>query len=499
MTVGSSLGNHDIRGMGNPVTLAQTLRKVVKAEPRPDVFEHRVAAAQLGLRLLLAEEQATRPRTWETMSPVLMGRIRRKIQDQGVESLSPKEKLVLQQLVERNKLADERAEQADVEQVKSLRSKKEDLEKQLKHLVEKGSGVAPETGILDTPEEQEARLRSDLKSVTSQLAEEEAKGVVERKTGPEGEQSPAMKKALEEAEKVRDALERAGVKDVEKFSVEKLWSLQREAVERDPLSSQQPVKKTIGSLKKFVTRLKSKRLGIPAALRDLSQADDEGLQNAAKQLEPVVEQLLTPLGEATSHLGRLESLLESLDQKWSPETLSAAQDQLAATEKIFRGFGSQINESLGALRNKHSQAANNLKTVLATRYKAALQQFRARGATPEQAAEMAQSHQTIRKLKAQADTMKSVAEGVDFILKEFGQRYINSLKAFKQLKTDFEQMARQPKAAHALKLAKILASLSSKETASTRRISKKLRRATKRVAVLRYLSTRHESPVTRGK
>lgn len=113
--------------------------------------------------------------------------------------------------------------------------------------------------------------------------------------------------------------------------------------------------------------------------------------------------------------------------------------------------------------------------------------------TAQQRPEIAQKIQVIiRGGKAYMEGLKVLADP------EFADRIENNVR--RALEEDIPRLINAAKkmglvygaklkAAHALKLAKILASLSTKGTPSARIISKKLRRATKRLTLLRYLST----------
>lgn len=432
-------------------------------EPYPeDVKEawaltKRLASAQSGLRLLLLADQLT-------INPRILRQIQNKIKEQGAEALSPRERKILQQLERQNRL---RQEGSDVESARQELQEYERLKNELE---------AP-----GTSEERRELIRKQLPGLEEGIAEK--KKLVEEKGEREGiEEDPSE---INVPAKMREALEKAGI-DVDELSYEEAIQLHKKVLEKDPFASTQPVKKSIGSAKKLKSRMMAMSRRIPADLKELSQSG-EGGQLAAKRLNPVVQELMSPVEGMVSRITRLESILTSLDEQFSPEKLRAAQQLFAESEPELRQLGSQINESLGPMRNKHQEASQNLKQVLDTRLNAAVQQFQERGATPDQAAEAAQSHPVIRKLRTQAESMKAIAWGIDFILREFGSRYAAVLKDLRQLKSDLSGL-RTEKAAHFRALVKILASFSVRKGPQDSRISKKIRRATKRLGFLQYLS-----------
>jgi len=285
---------------------------------------------------------------------------------------------------------------------------------------------------------------------------------------PTSETMPAPDKK-KNYEHFREALEEAGI-EVDRMSVPDMIDLVKKSVEKDPLTSSDPVRKTMGSISKFRKLLLVQKMGLPAAIKDLSEANDENMRNTASKLKPLVSSILGPVSLLTDQLQDIFDMLDGIDGR-DTKVIRKAYSMLKEVESTYRNYGSDINEQLAPIKNKHERAAQEITKVLRVRYKDAMQEMREKGASPEQAAEGAMSLPVIRKLKSQAETMKALASGVDFVLQEFSHRFVESMKSFKELKSDFSSLLDK----------------NVSKVAFVPSLSERLRKVSKTLVTLRYL------------
>jgi hypothetical protein len=424
----------------------------------------RMAAARSGLRLLLAEGIPT-------YNPRVLRRIQKKVD--ANEPLSPKEKRVLLRLKESNEARRMPAEsrekelkalRVDIEEFKNMREHKKLLERSIDLLEEKKGGDKGGPG---------ARLWRKLRRKLFRLDDKLVK-------------KQEKLKLVNVPAKIRDALDKAGVERKD-MTEEEHDSIESEMKEKDPLSSSKPFKKATGSVIKFSTQIKGMRRGIPQAMKEYARTSDWN-RRSVETVYPLVWELLSPLDKVETRIEQINKHLEVLDQaalaasnkSWYKQVFEKLKGLISDVETIFRELGREINESLGGAYNKHMKAASNLENTLNR-----LNRFLEDTGRPD-------TRGTAEKLTLQIRAMHGISEGIKFAVDEFVGRYREGMKALKKLKADIpamEELTLERVARVITGLARVSASLSAKKAPSYHRISKRLRKVSKRIVLLRYLST----------
>lgn len=225
----------------------------------------------------------------------------------------------------------------------------------------------------------------------------------------------------------------------------------------------------------LLTKIKFARVRGDRLLREFATSQEPAVRAAAKELAPLVPEVLAPLEQAEEALKRIEPLTSQINGN----NFRAVMGQLdqAVTEGLmgFRTWGKQVDLQIGSFRNKNEQLATQLTTASKERFKQALQELRGRGLSPEDAGEEAAKDPTIRKMTMLAKGAKAKVEALDILLHELKGIFETSSGIIAKLKASYGALE---------------SSLQPRKTAAKLRAQKRLTVVAKRIVLLAYLRSK---------
>lgn len=369
-----------------------------------------------------------------TINPAVIRKIKRKLDQKGEESLSPKELKILKQLDRNNEVRQKGADKA------------------VEGIPQGGTeGTVPES---ETEWEEDAEGKPTGKDIWRRFVEPHVWADV-----PD-DKKPMMLKHMSD-----HAHDKKVDPDASKRSKQELG---KDFVEKGDHGGA-----TRLASRKLLLKIKNIRRLSSDSLDRLKSSDKPAERAAAKELQTIIPQALAPLEQSEELLKRIDPVLEEITPQNARGKLKIADQAITEGLMGFRTWGSQLKEVFSEVRGKNVQAAQNLKRVAGQRFKEAMKQLRAQGMEPGEAAAKAKQTPALRKMMMFIQGAEAKVEAYDFVLNEMAAVYDGSRTIMKQLQNEFKALE---------------ASLSMEREASGVKISKRLRKVSKRLILLRYLS-----------
>lgn len=225
----------------------------------------------------------------------------------------------------------------------------------------------------------------------------------------------------------------------------------------------------------LLTKIKFARVRGQRLMQEFTSSENPATRAAAKELAPIIPEVLGSLSQAEESLKRIEPLASKINGRNFEETLQHL-DQ-AVTEGVmgFRSWGKQVDVQLGSLRDKNDKVAAQVTTLAQDRYKQAIRQLREEGASAEEAGEKAAQLPAVAKLISFARGAKAKVESLDTLLHEFKSIFDTSTGIIAKMRQAYGALE---------------SSLQPRKTAAKRQSRKRLRCVAKRIVLLAYLRSK---------
>jgi len=243
--------------------------------------------------------------------------------------------------------------------------------------------------------------------------------------------------------------------------------------EGDHLSEVRRYAKNISLKTKNLRRLTQNHLQEFSKDPDLSQS-----------LTPLVQQALEPLDSLDLLLKRIEFSLGEITPQTAGSKLPLAEKAVRKAISLFREWGSDLGSVFHEDRQKSMTAAEGLKKVLSERFKVALKELRAKGMTPEQAAEQAGSIPSIQKMNAALMRANSRVQAYDLVLNEMASVYDNSRPMLKSMESALEKLM----SSYGKKVANLQEELVLTSSSPNKKVAKQLVLLSQRIKLVRNIA-----------
>ncbi len=225
----------------------------------------------------------------------------------------------------------------------------------------------------------------------------------------------------------------------------------------------------------LLKKIKFARTRSEVALDELKSSDDPAKQEAAKELEQVLPNVLASLDQAEEILRRVGPLSSRINANNYQQVMSHIDQALSEGLMGFNTWGKQTDIQLGNLREKHEKLAKQLSELVRERFKQALRQLREEGLSPDQAGLKASQSPAIQKMMLLSQRTKSKLEAIDLVFHELKSLFETSQPIIEKLKYFYSVLE---------------SSLQPRKTAAKFQAQKRLRRVAKRIVLLAYLRSK---------
>jgi hypothetical protein len=225
----------------------------------------------------------------------------------------------------------------------------------------------------------------------------------------------------------------------------------------------------------LLTKIKFARVRGDRLIQEFSQSQEPAVRAAAKELAPLLPEVLGPLDQAEEALRRIDPLASQINGNNFRAVMAQLDQSITEGLMGFRTAAKQVEMQLGKFRNKNEQVALQLNEALKDRFKRAVQELRQRGMSPEEAGEEASQEPVILKMRAAVEGTKAKIEALDVILHEYKSIFETSSNIVARLKSSFDTLE---------------SSLQPRKTAAKHQAQKRLRVVAKRIVLLAYLQSK---------